>query len=119
MNEIKKPHADNMRLPIKNKQNYLNRYFQKRLLDRSLLPSPLAYYRQHFPTLRDKSKWVTVHCCFHEDRQPSLALHLPSGAFRCFGCGAKGGDLIAFHMKRYGMSFIATVNYFGGWRYEF
>lgn len=52
----------------------------------SQLPLPIIYYQQQFPTLKPyESTWVSVKCCFHEDRQPSLRLNLNNGSFRCFG----------------------------------
>jgi hypothetical protein len=42
-------------------------------------------------------------------------LNLNSGGFFCFGCGAKGGDLVAFVQLRYGLDFKAAVSYLGAW----
>lgn len=94
-----------------------NRRF-KRKFDHRLLPEPTVYYSQEFPALKITGQWVSVCCCFHEDTRPSLSLNLVSGGFCCFACGAKGGDLVAFHMQRYGLLFVAAVNYFGAWAYE-
>jgi hypothetical protein len=93
-------------------------YFYQRKFDRDLLLIPAVYYQSEFPGLKVTAKWMNVHCCFHEDKFPSLGLHMISGGFHCFGCGAKGGDIVAFHMQRYGMSFIDTVTFFGAWIYE-
>ena len=71
------------------------------------LPLPLHYYQ-----------WGSVRCCFHEDTQPSLRINLNFGGFHCFGCGEKGGDIVAFHQRRYHLTFIEAVNYFGAWEYE-
>lgn len=49
-------------------------------------------------------------CPFHEDRQPgSLAINKANGAFRCFSCGAKGSDIISFHMQRHHTIFREAV----------
>jgi DNA primase len=40
-------------------------------------------------------------CCFHDDTQPSLSINLPTGLFKCFGCGVEG-DIITFYQKRHG-----------------
>ena len=37
------------------------------------------------------------------------------GAFKCMTCGAKGGDLLAFHMRRHGLSFIDAAKALGAW----
>jgi hypothetical protein len=89
-----------------------------RKFDRSLLPTPASYYSKQFQKLKIKSEWITTHCCFHDDKTPSLSINLVAGHFRCFGCGAKGGDIVAFHQLKYGMSFIEAVNCFGAWSYE-
>lgn len=86
--------------------------------DRDLLPNPANYYSKQFTKFRIKSEWTTVHCCFHDDAHPSLRLHMISGRFRCFACGARGCDIVAFHMQRYRANFIATINHFGAWRHD-
>jgi hypothetical protein len=88
-----------------------------RTFDRSLLPAPVAYYSQEIPNLKTKLEWAKTHCCFHDDSKPSLSVNMKKGYFRCFACGAKGGDVLAFHMLRYGLTFIEAVNYFGAWSY--
>ncbi|MES2200012.1 MAG: CHC2 zinc finger domain-containing protein [Chlamydiota bacterium] len=52
-------------------------------------------------------QWAIAGCCpFHEDSSPgSFYVHLESGAFNCFSCGAKGGDIISFTQKKYELSF--------------
>lgn len=90
----------------------LNRQF-----DRSLLPEPLHYYRHEFPNFSAHGEWILVHCCFHQDTKPSLSIHLVSGGFHCFACGVKGGDVIAFHCRRYAVPFWEAVNLFGAWKY--
>lgn len=89
----------------------------RKKFDRFLLPHSLDYYSTLFPFLRahSKSEWVSVRCCFHQDRNPSLRLNVHSGAFRCFGCGACGADVLAFHMQHNNMSFVAAVTFFGAW----
>ena len=61
------------------------------------------------PTGQDWYHWNGL-CPFHEDRRPgSFVVNKASGAFRCFSCGAKGGDIIAFHMLRQGKTFHETL----------
>lgn len=36
-------------------------------------------------------------------------MNLDTGAFVCFSCGAKGGDIIAFIQQRDGLSFRDAV----------
>jgi len=86
--------------------------------DRTLLPSPKAFYLSEFPKLNrlNGSGWVRVICPFHPDRHPSLSLNLRSGGFYCFACGAKGGDIIDFLRLRYGLSFNTAVSQLGAHR---
>lgn len=89
----------------------------RRKFDRSLLPAPAVYYSQEIQNLKIKSEWIQTHCCFHDDSKPSLGINMNDGHFRCFACGAKGGDILAFHRLRYGMSFTEAVDYFGAWNH--
>jgi DNA primase len=54
-------------------------------------------------------------CPFHPDTNPSFAINLEGGGFFCFSCGEKGGDVVDFVMKRYGMSFKAAALSLGAW----
>jgi DNA primase len=42
-------------------------------------------------------------CPFHDDTNPSLAVHEKRGIFKCFSCGV-GGDVIQFHKKLFNVS---------------
>jgi DNA primase len=49
-------------------------------------------------------------CPFHSDKSAgSFDVNLTSGAYNCFACGAKGGDIIAFTMNFHGMSFSEAI----------
>lgn len=52
-------------------------------------------------------KWATAGLCpFHADsKQGSFKVNLTTGAFRCWSCGAHGGDIIAFVMQKHDLSF--------------
>lgn len=71
--------------------------------------NPAAFYRDAFPgwTPRKTEGWTPGPLCpFHDDRRPgSFNINLSSGAFRCFACGARGGDVIAFVMLRDNLAF--------------
>jgi hypothetical protein len=100
------------------KQTHVSTYLrQYKKFHPERLPPASPYYVKQFPGLKPGKMrlWVSVRCCFHEDTQPSLRLHLISGAFRCFACGAKGGDVLAFQQLRYNMTFRAAVSFFGAW----
>ena len=70
--------------------------------------SPLDFYEQELPyaTLR-KQDWNEGGLCpFHSDNNPgSFHVNLETGSYNCFSCGEKGGDIIAFTMELYGLSF--------------
>lgn len=66
---------------------------------------PKAFYSREFPgsELRagSKEQWSqNLHCPFHEDRNNSFGVNLISGGFKCFGCGAQGGSVLDFRMRR-------------------
>ena len=70
---------------------------------------PADFYRAELPTMpvprgggwRDGGL-----CVFHDDKHAgSFRVNLETGAFVCFACGTKGGDIIAFIQQRDGLSF--------------
>ena len=51
-----------------------------------------------------------VGCCpFHDDKTPSLVVTPAKNLWRCFGACDAGGDVIAWVMKREGVSFRHAV----------
>lgn len=52
---------------------------------------------------------ILVSCCFHEDKHPSLSIDTELGRFKCFACGAYGGDAITYLQKRTGKGFVEVV----------
>lgn len=94
-----------------NKKRNYNRKFNK-----TLLPKPIDYYLTIFRKVHymGNSK-IRVHCCFHDDSTPSLLINTVTGSFFCFGCGAKGGDLIDFYCKINHTSFYEAVTAFDAW----
>lgn len=116
MNDVKNPPfvGANGAFPKNQQTNYTRKKY-KREFDRSRLPTPIAYYSNQFKNLKIKSEQVSVKCCFHDDKSPSLSINLVDGYFRCFGCGAKGRDVLAFHRLRYGLNFVDAVTELGAW----
>lgn len=94
-----------------------NKNFLRVKFSRDRLPNPCDYYAQQFPNLNiiNQRMWTSVRCCFHEDNSPSLRINLISGAFRCFACGTKGGDVLAFHQQRHNLTFKQAVCFFSAW----
>jgi len=90
------------------------------MLDRSLLPPPRTFYERELGQLRRPSRgWATpkAGCPFHDSKsKTSFRVNVDSGGFVCFGCGAKGGDVIAFVMLRYRVNFKAAAEQLHAWR---
>ena len=84
--------------------------------DRNLLPNPSKYYSEQGLKLTGDGEWRKALCPFHKDTRPSLGVRLESGSFRCMACGASGGDVLAFHILRYGMGFMEAAKSLGAWR---
>jgi hypothetical protein len=90
---------------------------RKRGFHRAGLPTGADYYQPIFGVLRfNASGWAQVCCVFHEDRHASLSIHRERGAFRCFSCGAHGGDVLAFEMLYSGADFKSAARALGAWR---
>ena len=43
---------------------------------------------------------LRLRCPFHEDKTPSLSINAETGKYHCFGCHAKGGDIIDFVVSK-------------------
>lgn len=57
---------------------------------------------------RRSGRRLECFCPFHKngkERSPSLMMDAVGGYFRCFTCGAKGGDVIAFYRVVTGAGF--------------
>lgn len=89
---------------------------QRGYFDRSRLPDPFHYYIRELGLLKTHGIWVKARCCFHDDHVPSLSVNLKTGQFKCFACGASGGDVLAFQMLRYGQDFKNAAKALGAWR---
>lgn len=84
---------------------------------RDRMPDPATYYAEHVAKLgkRNGTGWAQGRCPFHDDRDASLSVHLDGtrGCWKCFaGCGQ--GDLVAFHMRLRGLSFVEAVRDLSG-----
>lgn len=57
------------------------------------------------------NKWMIAGICpFHNDTtEGSFKINTETGQFICFSCGAKGGDIIAFTMKKYDLTFLDAL----------
>ena len=82
---------------------------------REALPDPPAYFLGAGVRLIGRGPWRSALCPFHDDHRPSLRVNVDTGAFRCMACGAKGGDVLAFHRQRYGLTFKEAAQGLGAW----
>jgi hypothetical protein len=97
--------------------NSLQRDQRNRGFDRARLPTVTTYYLPIFGDLRfNPGGWAQVRCVIHADTHASLSIHRERGAFLCFACGARGGDLLAFEMLRSGTGFKSAARALGAWR---
>jgi hypothetical protein len=84
--------------------------------DRNKLPDAQDYYENTAElTLVGRGTWKTARCDFHGGSD-STRINTKSGAFVCMaGCGARGGDVLAYHMAVHGLSFIDAAKSLGCW----
>lgn len=86
--------------------------------DRNLLPDPTAFYESTGLRLTGRGKWRTTSCTFH-DGSDSMRINLQTGAFVCMaGCGARGGDVLAYHLALTGMEFVEAAKALGAWVHD-
>lgn len=72
-----------------------------------------TYYSRVLPSMPPPKRlgWVDGGLCpFHADQhRGNFRVHLDVGAYCCFACGAKGGDILRFHQHHTGLSFPAAI----------
>lgn len=83
-------------------------------LDRERLPDPVSYYESEGLTLEGRGLWRTTQCAFHGGSH--MRIQTQSGGFVCMsGCGAKGGDILAYHRAIHNMDFVTAAIDLGAW----
>jgi len=84
------------------------------------LPTPILIIN-HLGLQIEKTNakgYLQLRCPFHKngnEKTPSLNLHKTTGHYRCYACGAKGGDILAFYISITGKSFVAAAKELGAW----
>jgi DNA primase len=89
--------------------------------DRALLPPARTFYERELEKLSrpDRKGWAMGNCPFHKCRSGrSFSVSLEHGGFRCFGCDAKGGDVLAFVRLRDRLDFKQAAQSLGAWRVD-
>lgn len=83
---------------------------------RDRLPEPEGYFEAQGLTLQRGGKWRTTRCEFHGGSD-SMRVNLESGSFVCMaGCGARGGDVLAYQMAAHGQDFIQAAKALNAWQ---
>jgi hypothetical protein len=83
--------------------------------DRNLLPDASSFYDAQGLKLIGRGKWKTTECRFHGGSD-SMRINTATGAFVCMaGCGARGGDVLAYHMASNGLDFVTAAKQMGAW----
>ena len=79
---------------------------------RDRLPDPVSYFDAEDVRLVGPGRWKTGPCHLHGGSD-SLRVNTASGGLCCMSCGAKGGDVLAFHMQRHGLPFVDAARALG------
>ena len=83
---------------------------------RENLPEPVGYFESEGLKLASKGKWRTTACTFHGG-DSTMRINTTNGAYVCMAlCGARGGDVLAYHMAAHGMTFIEAAKALGAWQ---
>lgn len=84
--------------------------------DKSMLPDPVAYFENQGHTIFGRGgKRFRTDCTIHGGTSPNLSVLRESGAFFCFACGAKGGDILAYEMQATGSDFVTAAKALNAW----
>jgi hypothetical protein len=85
---------------------------QRTLNVKTSMPPILFYQDELSPwTPRQEHGWIDGGLCpFHTDAHVgSFKVNMDSGAFKCFSCGAAGGDVITFYRLKYACDFMTAL----------
>ena len=99
-------------------KTYAKQKTRGHFLRKALQKSPaeiINYYESQNIITNGKGKWIKALCPFHQDTQPSLGINTETGGYNCLACGARGGDILAFHMHYYSMPFVEACKALGAW----
>ena len=83
---------------------------------RENLPDPVSYFENRGQKIVGKrGKHFRTACPIHGGDGDTLSVLRNGGAFNCFSCGAKGGDLVAFEMQVNDVDFVTACKALGAW----
>jgi hypothetical protein len=78
------------------------------------LPEPVPYFDGEGVPLVGRGPWKTGPCHLHGGSD-SLRVNTATGGWVCMACGAKGGDVLAYHMQRHGLEFVEAARALGAY----
>lgn len=81
---------------------------------RDRLPEPISYFKLEGLPLKGRGKWRTTRCDFH-DGSDSMRVNTENGAWVCMNCGEKGGDVLAYRMRRHNLGFVEAARMLGAY----
>lgn len=96
-----------------------NRYQHDRF-KKSLLPTPISLLARlgiKAGPANLAGYWL-IKCPLHKsgkEQHASLSIHQVKGNFRCFACGAHGGDVLSLWMQCTGKTFKQAAKELGAW----
>jgi hypothetical protein len=84
--------------------------------EREKLPDPVSYYESQGLIFKRSgpAPWRTTECRFHGGSD-SMRIKVGSGTFVCMACGARGGDVLAYHMAAHGLGFVEAAKLLNAW----
>lgn len=82
---------------------------KRRQFDPNMLPNPREYYAGVLKKFHPRNKQATALCPFHSDKKPSFSVNLIHGMFFCFSCGARGRNVLKFHMRLRGIESTKAI----------
>jgi hypothetical protein len=83
-----------------------------------MLPPARTFFEREFGGKLSPPRrgWAMGRCPFHQSKRgKSFSVNIETGGFCCFGCGVKGGDLIAFVRLRDHSDFRTACQSLGCW----
>lgn len=78
------------------------------------LPDVQSYFESEDVHLVGPGQWKTGPCNLHGGSD-SLRVNVKTGGWRCMACGVHGGDVLAHHMQRHGLDFVAAARQLGAY----
>lgn len=83
---------------------------------RDQLPDPVSYYESEGRVFQQRrGKWRNVVCL--NCASNAMRVNTETGGFVCMaGCGARGCDVLAYHMAAHGMGFVDAAKALGAYR---